>query len=72
MSLRRVRAAAPYKTRRDPVQRDRSWGFGFGVDAREVLEVLVLRPGSTSGSVDGFALGNGGFGLSGCGGTVVL
>lgn len=60
MSLKRVRAAAPYRTRHELVQRECSRSLGFGVDSREVLEVLVLRLRSAGGCADGFALESGG------------
>lgn len=62
MPLKRVRVAAPYTTRRDPVQRDRGRSFRFVVDARKVFKVLVLWSGSTFRSVDGFAMESGGIG----------
>jgi hypothetical protein len=55
-SLKRVRAAALYRTRHDPVQRERSWSLRFGIHSHQVLEMLVLRLGSTFRRAHSFAL----------------
>lgn len=44
----------------DLVRRDRSRGLRFGVDAHEVLEVLVLRIEGALRNAGGFALESGG------------